>query len=216
MNDVEHRPDDMENRGPQSQKPPLWAPWYGIGFGQAIVRFFRKAFVFHGRASRGEYWWIWLFTVLVVLAVGALAGGVAALLGMRFDIDANLEDSPVGMVIDQATTIAQLVLCIPSLSLSVRRLHDENRRGWWVLLPIVMMVGAFVALLAVLIAGDVLSGTVDRDDYTAQTVVVAMLVFFGMYLLSMLSSVILMVGPSDPRGARFDRPGGAAPRNETR
>ena len=63
---------------------------------------------FEGRASRSEYWWFYLFTVL--------AGGVA--------------DRVSGTVGD----IASLVLLLPSLALAARRLHDTGRSGWWVLI----------------------------------------------------------------------------------
>lgn len=177
-----------------SSQPPLWAPWYGIGFGNAVIRFFRKAFVFHGRASRGEYWWICLFSLVTVLAVGGVSGILATICGR------NATD-----VTDTTTLIAQLALYIPELSLSIRRLHDENMRGWWVLLPVLTEIGAFVALVVTLVAGAMMA---DGDDFNAQTIVVALLTFFGLYLLSLLISIIMMVMPSNPKGARFDRPYG--------
>ena len=63
---------------------------------------------FEGRASRSEYWWFYLFTLL--------AGGVA--------------DRLSGTVGD----IASLVFLLPSLALAVRRLHDVGRSGWWFLI----------------------------------------------------------------------------------
>ena len=63
---------------------------------------------FEGRASRSEYWWFYLVTVL--------AGGVA--------------DRVSGTV----GNIASLVLLLPSLALAARRLHDTGRSGWWFLL----------------------------------------------------------------------------------
>ena len=60
------------------QPPPLDWPHYGIGFGGAISRGFKKYARFDGRASRGEYWWWTLFTggVGIVLAVPALVIGM--------------------------------------------------------------------------------------------------------------------------------------------
>ena len=45
-------------------EPPLWAPWYGISFPKAFGRFFKKYVVFHGRASRSEFWWVVLWSVI--------------------------------------------------------------------------------------------------------------------------------------------------------
>jgi uncharacterized membrane protein YhaH (DUF805 family) len=63
---------------------------------------------FDGRASRSEYWWFYLFTLLAGLA-------------------AEIVGSTVG-------NLATLVFFLPSLALAARRLHDVGRSGWWFLL----------------------------------------------------------------------------------
>jgi uncharacterized membrane protein YhaH (DUF805 family) len=63
---------------------------------------------FDGRASRSEYWWFYLFTVLAGLA-------------------AEIVGSTVG-------SLATLAFFLPGLALAVRRLHDVGRSGWWVLI----------------------------------------------------------------------------------
>ncbi|WP_140494461.1 DUF805 domain-containing protein [Bifidobacterium sp. UTBIF-78] len=191
-------------------EPPLWAPWYGIGFGKAIARFFRKTFIFHGRASRGEYWWAFLFNILVVGAVGVAAYGVGELIGVSDTAGTKYGSSPLDDFMDNAAALAQLVLFIPNLSLAVRRLHDENRRGWWVLLPAALQIGAVAVFIGTIIAMAQASGGTLDDVGSAQAVIVSLLAFFGMYLLSLLASIVLMIGPSNLKGMRFDRPG--APR----
>ena len=62
---------------------------------------------FSGRASRSEYWWFYLFTVIATAAAGALGG--------------------------QVGNLASIALFLPSVALFVRRLHDVGRRGWWFL-----------------------------------------------------------------------------------
>ena len=74
---------------------------------------------FDGRASRSEYWWFYLFTVLA---------GVAA--------------DTIG---DTVGNIASLALFLPSLALAARRLHDTGRSGWWFLL-ILTVIGIPVVL----------------------------------------------------------------------
>ncbi|RSX55297.1 DUF805 domain-containing protein [Bifidobacterium samirii] len=194
----------------QTMRPPLDMPWYGIGFPAAVDRFWRKALVFRGRASRGEYWWSWLFRMLLMAAVVTFVAGVSQCLGLPVGVD----DSPAAV----AALIVQLILLLPSLSTSVRRLHDANLRGWWVLIPSLLQVGAVVMLVGSLIVGGVMAALADAESgattaggsagetFAVQTVVVAMLVFLGMELLSALVSLVLMVLPPNPRGARFDRP----------
>ncbi|WP_035140949.1 DUF805 domain-containing protein [Bifidobacterium biavatii] len=181
-----------------ARRPALWEPWYGIGFRAATVRMFRKTFVFHGCASRGEYWWAWLFGMLVQAVCIAIASVAMLWAG-------------VGTAVwDDAGTVAQLVcwllLFLPDLSLSVRRLHDENLRGWWVILPTALQLGAFTSFFAVLFVGGMIDGYAGGDDGSLQVTVVATLTMLGMLLLALLASVLLMILPSDPRGARFDRP----------
>jgi hypothetical protein len=55
---------------PQVGTPPLEMPHYGISFGGAIARGFKKYTLFTGRASRSEYWWWNLFGLLVCLVLG--------------------------------------------------------------------------------------------------------------------------------------------------
>ena len=63
---------------------------------------------FEGRASRSEYWWFYLFTVLVTAAADMLGGTVG--------------------------NLASLAFFLPGLALLVRRLHDTGRSGWWFLI----------------------------------------------------------------------------------
>jgi uncharacterized membrane protein YhaH (DUF805 family) len=63
---------------------------------------------FEGRASRSEYWWFYLFTVLVGAAADSLGG--------------------------TAGNLASLFFLLPGLALVARRLHDTGRSGWWFLL----------------------------------------------------------------------------------
>lgn len=192
--------------GPNA-KPPLDRPWYGIGFGNAVVRFFRKTFVYGGRASRGEYWWAWLFMLIVDVAVMASAYAVASVLGVS-DVAAPLGSSdvvagfsPLDDVMQVVTVILALVWILPSLSLGVRRLHDENLSGWWYLVPLALEIGVFAALFGGVVAG---AAAVENGG-SAQVLIVSMLGALCMDLLSTIVGMVLMILPSNPRGARFDR-----------
>jgi uncharacterized membrane protein YhaH (DUF805 family) len=63
---------------------------------------------FSGRASRSEYWWFQLFTILAGAAAGALSGSIG--------------------------NVASIAFFLPSLATGVRRLHDVGRSGWWFLI----------------------------------------------------------------------------------
>ncbi len=81
-----------------------------MGFGEAISSVFSKYATFSGRAMRSEFWWWKLFAVLT----GFVTGMVEA----------------VGLIWSLATFL-------PDIAVTVRRLHDMNRSGWWCLLLIV-------------------------------------------------------------------------------
>ena len=87
-----------------------------MNFGQSIQTCMGKYATFEGRASRSEYWWFYLFTVLV--SWGASVVGALSL----FDTGGIL------------SLVVNAALLLPSLAASTRRLHDTNRSGWWFLL----------------------------------------------------------------------------------
>lgn len=203
-------------------KPPLGAPWYGIGFGDAIVRFFRKTFVYSGRASRGEYWWAVLFMVIVEIVVGFAAYSIASAFGVRdaaidspsslsgafsagFSAGWNGEESPetpLSDIMTLAMIAAQLVCFLPQLSLFIRRLHDVNLRGWWYLAPLGVMFGGLIAGAVgfFLVAGS------DDEAISIMGLAASVMGILGAFLLSNLISVVMMIMPSNPRGVRFDKP----------
>jgi len=82
---------------------------------------------FSGRARRSEYW----FFVLFYLIFGLVAGVVDGLVGSD------------GFV----SVIYLLAMFIPSLSVTVRRLHDTDRSGWWLLISFIPLIGAIVLLV---------------------------------------------------------------------
>ena len=94
-----------------------------LTFGEAIKIGLSKFFVFSGRARRSEYWWYYLFIVLIELAIAIFMAIIAVSMGY--------DDIP-----DSMTTVLQLVFWIPLLGISVRRLHDIGKSGLWLLLAI--------------------------------------------------------------------------------
>lgn len=123
--------------GPSSGDPgTLDLPYYGIGFGGAIRRFFAKYARFDGRASRSEYWWASLavFVVFLVLYIPLVVGAagnhpaLAGIFGLLFLVFA-------------------LACIVPSIALAVRRLHDAGFSGWMYLCGFIPLVGGIVILV---------------------------------------------------------------------
>ena len=81
-----------------------------MGFVESIESAFRKYFVWKGRASRSEFWWFYLFSILgsIVTTLVDLIYGVPVL-----------------------NTVFILATFIPTLSVFIRRLHDTGHSGWW-------------------------------------------------------------------------------------
>ena len=99
----------------------------------------KKYAVFGGRSRRKEYWYFVLFNVIVSLVLSA----VDALLG-TFSSSTN-----VGLL----GGIYGLAIIIPSIAVSVRRLHDIDRTGWWVLISLVPVIGTLVLLVFAVLDG---------------------------------------------------------------
>ena len=99
-----------------------------MNFGQAVSSCFSNYATFSGRATRSEYWYWCLF-----LFVGGICTIVADVL-----IIGDMEIQPINLIFTLATAL-------PGLAVSVRRLHDVNKSGWWLL---IMLTGIGILLLA--------------------------------------------------------------------
>lgn len=105
---------------------------YQVPFGKAISMAFSSYCDFSGRASRSEYWWFYLFNVIIGF-VSTIVSGI--LFGL---------DSFAYYVIP---TLASLVLLLPGLGLTVRRLHDTGRGGGWIFISLIPLVGAIILIV---------------------------------------------------------------------
>ena len=96
-----------------------------MNFAQAVRRnLTTAAYVdFSGRASRSEYWWFYLFTVMVSLGLGLLIG--------------SLGDTPAALLLG----LLPIGLIIPGLATLIRRIHDSGRSGWWLLIALIPVLG---------------------------------------------------------------------------
>jgi len=124
---------------------PARAPGYldggPVDFGEAIKQAFSNGFVYRGRASRSAYWWFALFQLIAVFALDLLV-----------IIPAVLNSSAVFYVFFAVLVIAVIYLTLVALALLVRRLHDIDKTGWWVLIALVPF-GSIVLLVFSLLEG---------------------------------------------------------------
>ena len=131
----------------QPPPPPLELPHYGIGFGGAVRRGFAKYATFSGRASRSEYWWWFLFT----FAVAVLLGIPALALGTSTSPDGGRTPGTPAIPFLVAIFVFYLVIIVPTLAVTVRRLHDAGYSGWLVLLNFIPWLGGLILLVFTLL-----------------------------------------------------------------
>ena len=110
-----------------------------MDFMTAVKHVFANYANFSGRARRSEYWWFYLFNIIV-------------------NVVASIIDGAIGMPI--VSIIAFLGLIIPGIAVSVRRMHDVGRSGWWLFIALIPLVG-----IILLIYWFVQRGTVGPNDW---------------------------------------------------
>ena len=104
-----------------------------MGFSEAVRYGFQNYATFEGRASRAAFWWWTLFSILATIA-------------------ANIVDAIIGIPI--FSIVVALGLLLPNLSISVRRLHDIDKTGWWILIGLIPLIGFIVLIIFYVQKGD--------------------------------------------------------------
>lgn len=101
-----------------------------VGFGEAISMAFSKYCCFSGRASRSEYWFFSLFVFIVqaIFSTGVTVGDSLTLLG-------------------SLSGVFGLAVLLPSLGLTIRRLHDIGKGGGWIFINLIPLVGQIIFLI---------------------------------------------------------------------
>lgn len=109
-----------------------------MGFQEAVRTCLRKYADFNGRASRAEFWWFFLFTVLVSLVLTIPLFIIVALMAAMGDSSAGVGIMGVIMILWYIVLFAvTIALFIPTLAVGARRLHDWGQSAWLLLLYIV-------------------------------------------------------------------------------
>ncbi len=101
-------------------------------FTKSIENVFKNYANAKGRASRSEYWWFFLFLIIMSISIGFIAGFIAGVC-----VGSGIGDETTITIIAQviAWTFALLTLC-PHICVSIRRYHDSGHSGWWYFVPI--------------------------------------------------------------------------------
>ena len=97
-----------------------------MNFIESIQICYKKFFDFSGRASKSEYWWFQLFNIIIYF------------LSLIFQSDLALLFS-----------ILIIINLIPIYAAGVRRIHDSNKSGWFVLLSLIPIIGLYVLVLLI-------------------------------------------------------------------
>ena len=114
----------------------------------------KKYAVFSGRSRRKEFWLFMLLYIIVIVVAGVIDGVMGTL-----DVETG-----IGVF----SGIVSLGLLIPSIAVSVRRLHDRNLRGWWLLLYFTG-IGAIVILIFFCMRGTVGENRFGGDPLALET-----------------------------------------------
>lgn len=128
-----------------------------MGFSEAVRTVVKQKYAtFSGRASRSEFWWFQLFYWVVMLVVAFSAGVVSTL--------SNRQDGVPGLIIALAVVggLFAIAMFLPALSVQVRRFHDRNMSGWWLLLltvlnaiPYIGFISAMAMIVITVLRGEV-------------------------------------------------------------
>jgi uncharacterized membrane protein YhaH (DUF805 family) len=157
---------------------------------------------FSGRSRRMEYWMFQLFMFLVYIAMIVLmmvVGGGALMTG---DPSAAAAAGGAALIIFGLYALFALAMLIPSIAVSVRRLHDTNRSGWWILAPlsgyVIMLIGTVMA-----------AGSPDNPGLGGILAMVGMIAVIGLGLTLLVFMFLEGTrGPNqygpDPKGEALD------------
>jgi len=114
----------------------------GVAFMGWYLGVLKKYATFEGRAQRKEYWLFVLFNFLIS----------ASLLMVDFVIQqATNQEFFVGMLLYVIYTI---LVFLPALAVTVRRLHDTNHSGWWIFISLIPLIGSIILLVFLCQEGD--------------------------------------------------------------
>ncbi|SET23335.1 DUF805 domain-containing protein [Thorsellia anophelis] len=97
----------------------------------------KKFATFKGRARRAEFWYFYLYNLIIITSLYLLGG---------FLIQVT-QSSRLITIFDFLTMGYQIIMLLPSIAVSIRRLHDRNKKAWFYLLIFIPILGFIVLLI---------------------------------------------------------------------
>lgn len=100
-----------------------------MDFKTAVVTCLKDKYMdFNGRAPRSEYWYFGLAYTIVYIMVSIVGGLISQMASIVL------------------TSLMCLGVLLPALAVGVRRLHDVNKSGWWLLIALIPLIGSLILL----------------------------------------------------------------------
>ncbi len=98
-----------------------------MSFMDSVKTCLSKVVTFDGRARRSEYWWFYLF----ILIVNSVVNGIIQATGVTMTV----------------ILVVSVIISLCSLSVSIRRLHDIGKSGWWILINLIPLIGTIIFII---------------------------------------------------------------------
>lgn len=134
-----------------------------MSFAAAVKSVYRKYAAFEGRARRAEFWYFYLFEIIVMVPLYGIGLASLALGGGLSDSTSSTGTSTapasvplivLGAIALVLFSVFALATLIPRLAVTVRRLHDTGRSGWWIFISYVPFVGGILLLVWLASSGE--------------------------------------------------------------
>jgi uncharacterized membrane protein YhaH (DUF805 family) len=131
----------------------------------AYLACWKKFAVFTGRSSRNEFWSWWLINLAIMIVYQIIFNAVGGFGSIDFDAQGQIQTTPMtsaGMAVSAIGGLYGLLSLLPTIGVFIRRLHDQDRSGLWLLL-IFTCIGYLIVLVM-----QVLPGTEGDNRFGAQ------------------------------------------------
>ncbi len=146
---------------------------------------------FKGRARRSEFWlWTLALFVMYIVIEAVMFSAIPAMMGSSNPAQAMANMMRFMPLIN----LIGLALFLPNLAVQIRRLHDSNRTGWWVVLPIGVFIAGIILFLATnasKIASMLKTPTASPDPTAIFSIVGSAMLFI--WLPTMISGIVMLV-----------------------
>ena len=175
-----------------------------VDFGLAIKLFFKNYAVFRGRASRSEYWWTVLFNFIIAVAIQALMPILQGV-GLMSAITSNSTTefsamSTSGVIFTMLPLAWLLAVIIPCLALTVRRLHDVNHSGWWVMAPTLCGIASAIMMILALV-----SAAANDGKPSMALLTIGIVLFVAIFVVNIIL-LIFVISDSHPEAwKKYDK-----------